>query len=58
MSAQVIVSTQLPDLESNKLSYAERVKLDLDLVRRRSLRRYVEILLRAAAEVCTGSNSW
>jgi exopolysaccharide production protein ExoY len=45
-------------LGRNRLSYAQRVKLDLDLVRRRSLRRYVEILLRAAAEVCAGSNSW
>jgi lipopolysaccharide/colanic/teichoic acid biosynthesis glycosyltransferase len=42
----------------NRLSYSERRRLDLRLVRRRSPRMYAEILLRTVAEVCNGSNSW
>jgi exopolysaccharide production protein ExoY len=42
----------------NQLSYAERRRMDLSLVRRRSLRLYATILLRTVGEVCNGSNSW
>ena len=42
----------------NRLTYAERRALDLDLVRRRSLRLYAEILLRTVPEVLSGENSW
>jgi lipopolysaccharide/colanic/teichoic acid biosynthesis glycosyltransferase len=42
----------------NRLGYAERRKLDLALVRRRSPRLYVEILLRTIPAVWTGANSW
>ena len=42
----------------NRLGYAERRKLDLALVRRRSPRLYVEILLRTIPEVWNGANSW
>lgn len=42
----------------NRLTYAERKEFDLQLIRRRSLRMYLRILLRTAAEVCHGANSW
>jgi lipopolysaccharide/colanic/teichoic acid biosynthesis glycosyltransferase len=42
----------------NQLSYPERRQLDLKLVRRRSIRMYLEILARAVPEVLTGANSW
>jgi len=42
----------------NQLSYPERRQLDLKLVRRRSIRMYLEILARAVPEVLTGTNSW
>jgi len=40
------------------LSYAERRRLDLKLARNRSLRMYLQVLLRAIPEVLCGSNSW
>jgi lipopolysaccharide/colanic/teichoic acid biosynthesis glycosyltransferase len=42
----------------NRLTYAERRALDLELVRTRSSGMYVRILVRAAAEVWSGPNSW
>lgn len=42
----------------NRLTYAERRVLDLKLVRGRSRGMYVRILLRAAAEVWSGANTW
>ena len=39
------------------LSYAERRQLDLKLVRNRTPRIYLQILVRTAAEVWTGANS-
>lgn len=42
----------------NQLSYAERRKLDLKLVRQRSVKLYAEVLLRTVPEVWNGSNSW
>ena len=42
----------------NQLSYAERRQMDLELVRRRSIRMYIEILIRALPEVWSGMNSW
>lgn len=42
----------------NRLSYAERRKLDLKLVRERSLAMYVGILLRTLPEVWRGENTW
>jgi lipopolysaccharide/colanic/teichoic acid biosynthesis glycosyltransferase len=42
----------------NQLTYAQRRQLDLHLVRRRSFRLYLEILLRAIPEVLNGANSW
>jgi exopolysaccharide production protein ExoY len=42
----------------NRLSYAERRSLDLALVRNRSLRTYLQVLLRTIPEVLRGSNSW
>jgi lipopolysaccharide/colanic/teichoic acid biosynthesis glycosyltransferase len=42
----------------NRLGYAERRRLDLALVRRRSWRLYLEILLRTIPEVWHGANSW
>ena len=42
----------------SRLSYAERRLLDLKLVRNRTLRMYLQILARTAAEVWTGANSW
>lgn len=42
----------------NRLTYAERRDLDLKLVRGRSARLYIQILLRTVPEVLTGSGSW
>jgi lipopolysaccharide/colanic/teichoic acid biosynthesis glycosyltransferase len=42
----------------NRLSYAERRRLDLRFVRERSVRMYLRILLRTIPEVWSGSNSW
>jgi len=42
----------------NRLTYAERRRLDLSFVRNRSLRLYLRILLRTVPEVWSGSNSW
>ena len=42
----------------NRLTYAERLALDLKLVRERSPRMYLRILIRTAAEVWRGANSW
>jgi lipopolysaccharide/colanic/teichoic acid biosynthesis glycosyltransferase len=42
----------------NRLSYAERRALDLELVRTRSLRMYVRVLFQTIPEVLHGSNSW
>jgi exopolysaccharide production protein ExoY len=42
----------------NRLSYAERRKLDLKLVRERSLAMYAGILLRTLPEVWSGENTW
>ncbi len=42
----------------NQLSYAERRRLDLKLVRDRSFRTYLQVLFRTVPEVLRGSNSW
>jgi lipopolysaccharide/colanic/teichoic acid biosynthesis glycosyltransferase len=42
----------------NRLTYAERCRLDLKLVRERSLGMYFGILLRTFPEVFRGENSW
>jgi exopolysaccharide production protein ExoY len=42
----------------NRLTYPERRKLDLRLVRERNLAMYFGILLRAVPEVVNGENSW
>ena len=42
----------------NRLTYAERRELDLKLVRSHSRGMYVRILVRAAAEVWSGANTW
>ena len=42
----------------NRLSYAERRALDLQLVRGRSARLYLRILLRTVPEVWSGADSW
>lgn len=42
----------------NRLSYEQRRELDLEFVRRRSLRMYFRILLRAVPEIVSGANSW
>jgi lipopolysaccharide/colanic/teichoic acid biosynthesis glycosyltransferase len=42
----------------NRLSYAERCRLDLRLVRERSIPLYCSILLRTLPEVFRGKNSW
>jgi exopolysaccharide production protein ExoY len=42
----------------NRLSYAERCRLDLHLVRERSIPLYCGILLRTLPEVFGGENSW
>ncbi len=42
----------------NRLSYAERRRLDLEFVRKRSLGMYASILVRTIPEVFFGQNSW
>ena len=42
----------------NRLTYADRRRLDLVFVRYRSLRMYLKVLLRTLPEVVQGSNSW
>jgi lipopolysaccharide/colanic/teichoic acid biosynthesis glycosyltransferase len=42
----------------NRLTYAERCRLDLRLVRERSIPLYCAILLRTLPEVFRGKNSW
>ena len=42
----------------NRLTYAERCRLDLRLVRHRSIPLYCAILLRTVPEVFRGKNSW
>ncbi len=42
----------------NRLTYAERCRLDLRLVRERSIRLYCAILLRTLPEIFHGKNSW
>jgi exopolysaccharide production protein ExoY len=42
----------------NRLTYAERCRLDLKLVRERSLSMYFGILLRTFPEVFSGENTW
>ena len=42
----------------NRLTYAERCRLDLRLVRERSVALYCAILLRTLPEVFSGENSW
>jgi len=42
----------------NRLSYTERRRLDLELVRNRSLRMYLRVLVQTVPEVLRGSNSW
>jgi exopolysaccharide production protein ExoY len=42
----------------NRLTYTERRRLDLRLVRERNLRLYFGILLRTVPEVLSGENTW
>jgi lipopolysaccharide/colanic/teichoic acid biosynthesis glycosyltransferase len=42
----------------NRLTYSDRRALDLELVRRYSLRLYLKILVRTVPEVWNGANSW
>jgi exopolysaccharide production protein ExoY len=42
----------------NRLTYAERRRLDLKLVRERSVTMYLSILLRTIPAVWTGENTW
>ena len=42
----------------NRLNYAQRRALDLQLVRTRSVRMYLSLLLRTIPEVLGGANSW
>jgi lipopolysaccharide/colanic/teichoic acid biosynthesis glycosyltransferase len=42
----------------NLLTYSDRRALDLELVRRYSVRLYLEVLLRTIPEVLSGVNSW
>jgi lipopolysaccharide/colanic/teichoic acid biosynthesis glycosyltransferase len=42
----------------NRLTYAERRRLDLRLVRERNLAMYFTVLLRTVPEVLSGENSW
>ena len=42
----------------NRLSYADRRRLDLEFVRNRSLAMYARILFRTVPEVLRGQNSW
>jgi lipopolysaccharide/colanic/teichoic acid biosynthesis glycosyltransferase len=42
----------------NRLTYAERRRLDLEFVRRRSLAMYVRIVARSVVEIWSGANTW
>jgi lipopolysaccharide/colanic/teichoic acid biosynthesis glycosyltransferase len=42
----------------NRLTYAERCRLDLRLIRERSIPLYCAILLRTMPEILHGKNSW
>jgi lipopolysaccharide/colanic/teichoic acid biosynthesis glycosyltransferase len=42
----------------NRLTYTERLSLDLEFVRQRSAGMYVRILLRTIGEVWSGANAW
>ena len=42
----------------SRLTYRERVSLDLEFVRHRSLGMYLRILLRTLGEVWSGANAW
>ena len=42
----------------SRLTYPQRRRLDLFLVRKRSARLYLAIVLRTLPEVLTGRNSW
>jgi len=42
----------------NRLTYQERLALDLEFVRHRSLGMYARILLRTIGEICSGENAW
>jgi lipopolysaccharide/colanic/teichoic acid biosynthesis glycosyltransferase len=42
----------------SRLSYAERVALDLQLVRDLSTRLYLQLLLRTIPELMRGDNAW
>jgi exopolysaccharide production protein ExoY len=42
----------------NRLTYNDRRRLDLEFVRRRSLRMYVRIVARTFPEIWNGANSW
>lgn len=42
----------------SRLTYAERRRLDLQLVRERSLPMYLRILLRTIPEILSGENTW
>jgi exopolysaccharide production protein ExoY len=42
----------------SRLSYRDRIRLDLEFVRRRSASMYLRILLRTIGEVWTGANAW
>jgi lipopolysaccharide/colanic/teichoic acid biosynthesis glycosyltransferase len=42
----------------NRLTYPERRRLDVRLVRERTLAMYFGILLRTVPEVLSGENSW
>ena len=42
----------------NRLSYADRKKLDLELVRSRSLRLYMKILMQTVPEMLSGRNTY
>ncbi|HSV12778.1 MAG TPA: sugar transferase, partial [Tepidisphaeraceae bacterium] len=42
----------------NRLTYDERRRMDLDFVRRRSLKMYLRIAWRTLPEIFSGANSW
>jgi len=42
----------------NRLTYAERRRLDLEFVRSRSIAMYLRIVIRTLPEIAGGSNSW
>jgi exopolysaccharide production protein ExoY len=45
-------------LGRNRLTYERRRELDLEFVRKRSLRMYFRIVMRTIPEVFTGANTW